>query len=325
MRFRRRQVLQMGAAVVILPAFAERTEAQTYPSKPVHVIVPFAPGGNTDLIARLVGQWLSDHLGQPFIIENRPGGGTNVGTEAVIRAPADGYTLLSVHPPSAINATLYEKLRFNFTRDIAPIAGIMRAPFVMVVNPSVPAASVPEFIAYARANPNRINMASAGIGSGPHVAGELFKMMAGVSIVHVPYRGTGPALTDLLGGQVQVYFDAIPTPIQYIRSGQLRALAVTSASRSEALPELPTVGDFLPGFEASFWGGFGAPKSTPLQIVESLNTEINACLGDPKIKARLAEFGGTTMAGSPADFGSLIIEETAKWGKVVKYAGIKPE
>ena len=199
MRFRRRQVLQMGAAVVILPAFAERTEAQTYPSKPVHVIVPFAPGGNTDLIARLVGQWLSDHLGQPFIIENRPGGGTSVGTEAVIRAPADGYTLLSVHPPSAINATLYEKLRFNFTRDIAPIAGIMRAPFVMVVNPSVPAASVPEFIAYARANPNRINMASAGIGSGPHVAGELFKMMAGVSIVHVPYRGTGPALTDLLG------------------------------------------------------------------------------------------------------------------------------
>jgi tripartite-type tricarboxylate transporter receptor subunit TctC len=315
----------MGAAVVALPALSKITEAQAYPGKPVHVIVPFAPGGNTDLIARLVGQCLSERLGQPFIIENRPGAGTNIGTEAVIRAPADGYTLLSVHPPSAINATLYEKLNFNFIRDVAPIAGIVRAPFVLVVNPSLPAKSIPELIAYAKANPDRINMASAGIGSGPHITGELFKMMAGVSIVHVPYRGTNPALTDLIGGQVQIYFDAIPTSIQYIRSGQLRALAVTSVSRSEVLPELPTVADFLPGFEASFWGGLGAPGNTPSQIVERLNIEINACLDDPGIKARFAALGGTPMPGSPADFGNLIIEETEKWRKVVKYAGIKPE
>jgi tripartite-type tricarboxylate transporter receptor subunit TctC len=325
MQFRRRQFLRMGAAIIALPALSKITEAQAYPSRPVHVVVPFPPGGNTDLIARLVGQWLSQRLGQPFIIENRPGAGTNLGTEVVVRAPADGYTLLSVHPPSAINATLYDKLNFHFIRDVTPIAGIARAPFVMVVNPSLPARSIPELIAYAKANPDRINMASAGIGSGPHVAGELFKMMAGVSIVHVPYRGTGPALTDLIGGQVQIYFDGIPTSVQYIRSGQLRALAVTSSSRSEVLPEVPPMADFLPGFEASFWSGLGARTDTPRQIVESLNTEINACLDDPKIKARLAKLGGTTMPGSPADFGNFIVGETEKWRKVVKYAGIKPE
>jgi tripartite-type tricarboxylate transporter receptor subunit TctC len=291
----------------------------------VRVIVPFAPAGDTDLVARLMGQWLTERLGQPFIIENRPGAGTNIGTEAVVRAPADGYTLLLASPPAAINATLYEKLNFNFIRDIAPVAGVIRAPFVMEVNPSVPARTVPELIAYATSNPGKISMASAGVGSGPHAAGELFKMMAGVNLVHVPYRGQGPALTDLLGGQVQVYFAGVPSSIQYIRAGKLRALAVTTATRSEVLPDIPTLSDFLPGYEASFWGGFCAPKNTPVQIVEKLNSEINAALADPKVKARFADLGGTMLPGSPAEFGKHIAHETEKWAKVVKFAGMKPE
>ena len=281
----------------------------------------FAPGGGADIIARLIGQWLSERLGQPFIIENRPGAGSNIATEAVVHAPADGYTLLLVSPANAINATLYDKLNFNFIRDIAPVAGIIRVPNVMVVNPSVPAKTVPEFIAYAKANPGKLNMASAGIGTAPHVAGELFKMMAGVDMVHVPYRGDGPALTDLIGGQVQVMFAAMPSSIEYIRAGKLRALAVTTATRSEALPDIPTVGDFVPGYEASGWYGIGAPKNTPAEIIDKLNKEINAGLADPKIKARLADLGGTVLPGSPADFGKLIADETEKWAKVIKFAG----
>ena len=271
-----------------------------------------------------MGQWLSERLGQPFIIENRPGGGGNIGTEAVVRAPADGYTLLLVGTFNAINATLYDKLNFNFIRDIAPVAGIIRGAYVLVVNPSVPAKSVPEFIAYAKANPRKLNMASAGTGTGPHIAGELFKMMAGVDMVHVPYRGGGPALTDLLGGQVQVYFPTTVASIGYIRAGRLRALAVTTATRSDALPDIPTVGEFVPGYEASTWYGVGAPKATPAEIVEKLNKEINAGLADPKIKARLADLGGDVLAVSPADFGKFIADETEKWAKVIKFAGIKP-
>jgi tripartite-type tricarboxylate transporter receptor subunit TctC len=301
------------------------TRAQSYPSRPVRVIVPYAPAGDTDLVARLIGQWLAERLGQPFVIENRPGAGTNIGTEAVVRAPANGYTLLLASPPSAINATLYEKLNFNFIPDIAPVAGVIRAPFVMEVNRSVPAKTVPELIAYSKTNPGKVSMASAGIGSGPHAAGELFKMMAGVNLVHVPYRGQGPALTDLLGGQVHVYFAGIPSSIQYIRAGKLRALAVTTATRSEVLPDIPSLSEFLPGYEASFWGGFCAPKNTPVQIIDTLNSEINAALADPKMKARLADLGGTVLPGSPAEFGKHIAAETAKWARVIKFAGIKPE
>jgi tripartite-type tricarboxylate transporter receptor subunit TctC len=325
MKVPRRQFLQLAAGAAALPPVSVIARAQAYPNKPVRMVVPFAPGGNTDLIARLIGQWLSERLGQPFVIENRPGAGTNIGTEVVVRAPADGYTLLLVHPPSAINATLYEKLNFNFIRDIAPVAGVIRAPFVMEINPSVPARSVPEFIAYAKANPGKINMASAGIGSGPHMAGELFKMMAGINMVHVPYRGTGPALTDLVGGQVQIYFDGILTSIEHIRSGRLRALAVTTATRSGVLPDIPTLSDFLPGFEASFWGGVGVPKNTPAEIVEKLNKEINAGLADPKIEARFADLGGTVLTGSPAEFSKLIADETEKWARVINFAGIRAE
>ena len=289
------------------------------------MIVPFAPAGDTDLVARLMGQWLSERLGQPFIIENRPGAGTNIGTEAVVRAPADGYTLLLASPPSAINATLYDKLNFVFLRDIAPVAGVIRAPFVLEVNPSVPAKTVPEFIAYAKANPGKISMASAGIGSGPHVAGELFKMMAAVNTVHVPYRGQGPALTDLLAGQVQVMFGTMPSSIDYIRDGKLRALAVTGATRSEELPDIPTVGEFVPGYESSTFYGVGAPQNTPAEIIDKLNKQINAGLADPKIKARLASLGGTALAGSPAEFGKHIAAETEKWAKVIRAANIKPE
>ena len=320
----RRQFLQLAAAAA-LPAVSRFAWAQAYPSRPVRVIVPFAPAGDTDLVARLMGQWLSERLGQPFIIENRPGAGTNIGTEAVVRAPADGYTLLLASPPSAINATLYDKLNFVFLRDIAPVAGVIRAPFVLEVNPSVPTKTVPEFIAYAKANPGKISMASAGIGSGPHVAGELFKMMAAVNTVHVPYRGQGPALTDLLAGQVQFYFAGIPSSIQYVRSAKLRALAVTTVTRSEALPEIPSLSDFLPGYEASFWGGFCAPKSAPAEIIETLNNAINAALSDPKMQARLADLGTTPFGGSPADFGKHIAEETEKWGKLIRAANIKPE
>jgi tripartite-type tricarboxylate transporter receptor subunit TctC len=291
----------------------------------VRIIVPFAPAGSGDILARLIGQWLSERLGQPFVIENRPGGGGNIGTEAVVRAPADGYTLLLAGTPNTVNVTLYEKLNFNFIRDIAPVAGVIRGSFVMVVNPSVPAKSVPEFIAYAKANPRKVNMASAGNGTGSHIAGELFKMMAGVDMVHVPYRSAGPAITDLLGGQVQVYFVTTVASIEYIRAGRLRALAVTTATRSDALPDIPTVGEFLLDYEASNWYGVGAPKATPAEIVEKLNKEINAGLADPNMKARLVDLGGTVLAGSPADFGKLIADETEKWGKVVKFTGIKAD
>ena len=325
MNLPRRRFLHLAAGAAALPAVSRIARAQAYPTRPVRVIVPFAPAGDTDLVARLMGQWLSERLGQPFIIENRPGAGTNIGTEAVVRAPADGYTLLLASPPSAINATLYDKLNFVFLRDIAPVAGVIRAPFVLEVNPSVPAKTVPEFIAYAKANPGKISMASAGIGSGPHVAGELFKMMAAVNTVHVPYRGIALALTDLLGGQVQVSFASMPSSIQYIKAGKLRALAVTTATRSEALPDVPTVGEFVPGYEASTWYGVGAPKATPAEIIDKLNKEINAGLADPNIKARIADVGGTVLALSPADFGNFIADETEKWGNVIRALNIKAE
>ncbi|MGE5780427.1 MAG: Bug family tripartite tricarboxylate transporter substrate binding protein, partial [Hyphomicrobiales bacterium] len=313
MKLPRRYFLHLAAGAAALPAVSRVARAQAYPTRPVRLIVPVAPGGAYDLVARLMGQWLSEQLGQPFIIENRPGAGTNIGTEAVVRAPADGYTLLLVAAANAINATLYDKLNFNFIRDIAPVAGITRAPEVMVVHPSVPAKTVPEFIAYAKANPGKLTMASGGIGSLSHVAGELFKMMAGVDMVHVPYRGQGPALTDLLGGQVQVMFAITVASIEYIKTGRLRALAVTAATRSDALPDIPTVGEFVLDYEASNWFGVCAPKATPAEIVDKLNKEINASLAEPKIKARLAEWGATALPGSPADFGKLIAEETEKW------------
>jgi tripartite-type tricarboxylate transporter receptor subunit TctC len=325
MKLQRRRFLQLATGAIALAAVSAFARAQTYPSKPVRMIVPFAPGGSTDIVARLIGQWLSERLGQPFLIESRPGAGTNVGTEAVVRAPADGYTLLLLGPPAAINATLYEKLNFNVMRDIAPVAGIVRTPFVMEVNASFPAQTVPAFIAYAKANVGKVNMASAGVGSGPHVAGELFKMMAGVGMLHVPYRGSAPALTDLIGGQVQVYFDGIPSSIEHIRAGRLRALAVTTALRLDALPGVPTVSDTLPGYEASLWFGVGVPKATPIGIIERLNTEINAALGDRVFKARLADLGGTALSGSPADFGRHLADETKKWARVVKFSGAKAE
>ena len=321
----RRRFLHLTASAAALPLVSRIAGAQAYPTRPVRIIVGFASGGTQDIIARLLGQRLSERFGQPFVVENRPGGGGNVGAEAVVRAPPDGYTLLLVGSPNMINATLYEKLNFNFIRDIAPVASIDRAPLVMEVNPAFSARSVPEFIAYAKANPGKINMASAGTGTGQHVAGELFKMMAGVAMTHVPYRSAGPALTDLIGGQVQVMFDALPASIEHVRAGRLRALAVTTATRLEALPNIPTVGDFVPGYEASGVNGVGAPKNTPAQIVDRLNKEINAALAEPKMKARLADLGLTVVTGSPADFGKLIAEETEKWAKVVQFAGIKPE
>jgi tripartite-type tricarboxylate transporter receptor subunit TctC len=325
MKLPRRTFLHLAAGAAALPAVSRIARAQTYPSRPVRVIVPFAAGGTADIPARLIGQWLSERLGQPFVIDNRPGGGSNIGTEAVVRASPDGYTLLMVGAPNVINATLYDKLNFNFLRDIAPVATVIHGPLVMVVNPSVPAKTVPEFIAYAKANPRKLNMASGGTGASTHVAGELFKMMAGVDMVHLPYRGAGPALADLLGGQVQVYFASTVASIGYIRAGRLRALAVTTATRSDALPGIPTVGEFVPGYEASTWTGVGAPKATPAEIVEKLNKEINAGLADPKIKERLADLGGDVLALSPADFGKFIAAETEKWGKVVKFTGIKAD
>jgi tripartite-type tricarboxylate transporter receptor subunit TctC len=325
MKLPRRQFLHLAAGAAALPAVSRIAWAQTYPARPVHLIVPIAPAGASDITARLIGQWLSERLGQQFVIDNRPGGGGNIGTEAVVRAPADGYTLLLVGSFNATNAALYDKLNFNFIRDITAVAGIVRVPSVMVVHPSVPARSVPELIAYAKANPGRINMASAGIGSSPHVAGELFKMMAGIDMVHVPYRGGGPAITDLIAGQVQVYFASTPSSIEYIKAGRLRALAVTTAARSEALPDIPTVAEFVPGYEASYWTGIGAPKATPAAIVEKLNKEINAGLADPNMKARVADLGGDVLALSPTDFGKLIVDETEKWAKVIRAANIKPD
>ena len=325
MSLARRRFLQLTAGAVAIPVVSHIAAAQVYPTRPVRIIVGFASGGTLDIIARLLGQWLSERLGQPFVVENRPGGGGNIGTDAVVRAPPDGYTLLLVGSPNMINATLYEKLNFNFIRDIAPVASIDRTPLVMEVNQSFPARSVPEFIAYAKAKPGKINMASAGTGTGQHVAGELFKMMAGVDLTHVPYRSAGPALTDLIGGQVQVMFDSLPASIEHIRTGRLRALAVTTATRLDALPDIPTVADFVPGYEASAVHGIGAPKNTPTEIVDRLNKEINAALADPKMVARLADLGLTVLPGSPADFGKLIAEETEKWGKVVKFSGAKPD
>jgi tripartite-type tricarboxylate transporter receptor subunit TctC len=321
----RRQFLHLAAGAAVLPAVSRIARAQTYPTRPVRIIVGFAPAGATDIMARLIGHWLSERLGQQFVIENRPGAGSNIGTEVVVNAPPDGYTLLVATSVNAINATLYDKLNFNFIRDIAPIASIHREPHVMEVNPSVPVKTVPEFITHAKSNPGKINMASAGIGSGNHIAGELFKMMTGVNLVHVPYRGAGPALIDLLGGQVQVMFATMSSSIEYVRAGKIRALAVTTTTRSDALPDVPTVSDFVPGYEASFWSGVGAPKNTPAEIVDKLNKEINAALADPKMKARLADLGGVPMPMKPVEFGKFIADETEKGAKVVKFAGIKAE
>jgi tripartite-type tricarboxylate transporter receptor subunit TctC len=321
----RRRILSLAAGAAALPAMSRLARAQTYPSRPVRYIVSAPPGGTQDILARLMGQWLSERLGSQFVIENRPGGSTNIATEMVVRAPADGYTLLSVAPPSAINATLYDKLSFDFIRDIAAVAGFSRESLVIVVNQSVPPKTVPELIAYAKANPGKLNMASAGIGSTPHVAGELFKSMTRVNMVHVPYRGGAPALTDLLGGQVQVMFGSTPTTIEYIRTGKLRALAVTLATRLDVLPDVPALAEFVPGYEASAWYGIGAPRNTPGEIIEQLNKEINAALADPKMKARFAELGGTPFPGSSADFGKFIADETEKWGKVIRAANIKAE
>jgi tripartite-type tricarboxylate transporter receptor subunit TctC len=326
MKIPRRRFLQLAAGVATLAAVPRSASAQAYPLRPVRLIVPFASGGASDILARLIGQWLSERLGQAFVIELRPGAGGNVGTEAVVNAPPDGHTLLMVNAaPSAINATLYDKLNFNFLRDMAPVGGVVRTPLVLQVTPSFSPRTVPELIAYAKANPGKVNMASAGNGTPPHVAGELFKMMAGVDIVHVPYRGGGPALVDLLGGQVQMMFGVLASSIEYIRAGKLRPLAVSTAMRVETLQDVPTVGDFLPGYEASDWYGICAPKGTPAEIIGKLNTEINAGLADPKLKARLADLGGIMLAGSPAEFGKLIADETDKWGKVVRAAHMKPE
>jgi tripartite-type tricarboxylate transporter receptor subunit TctC len=325
MKLPRRTFLHLAAGAATLPCVSRIAWAQAYPTRPVRLIVPYAPGGASDTVARLMGQWLSQRLGQPFVIENRPGANGNVATEAVVRASPDGYTMLMAGAYNAINATLYDKLNFNFIRDIAAVAGLVRVPNVMVVHPSVPATTVPEFIAYAKANPGKISMASAGSGAPSHVSGELFKMLAGVDMVHVPYRGSGPALTDLLSGQVQISFPTSVASIEYISAGRLRALAVTTAKRSEALPDIPTVGEFLPGYEASNWFGVGAPKATPAEIVDKLNKEINAALADPKLKARLADLGNAPLVLSPADFSKLIAEETEKWGKVVKFSGAKAD
>jgi tripartite-type tricarboxylate transporter receptor subunit TctC len=325
MKLPRRELLRLAAGVVAFPADPRIASAQVYPARPVRIIVGFAPGGGTDIMGRLMGQWLSERLGQPFLVENRPGASTNIATEAVVHAPPDGYTLLMAGLPNASNATLYENLKFNFIRDIIPVAGVTRESFLIEVNPSVPVKTLPEFIAHAKANPGKINMASGGIGSGNHIFGELFKMMTGVNLVHVPYRGAGPALTDLLGGQVQVMFASISSSIEYVRAGNLRALAVTTATRSPVLPDIPTVAEFVPGYESSFFLGLVAPKNTPTEIVDKLNKEINAGLADPKMKARLAELGVTAIPGAPADFGKLLAEETEKWAKVIRAANIKPE
>jgi tripartite-type tricarboxylate transporter receptor subunit TctC len=325
MKLPRRTFLHLAAGAAALPAVSRAARAQAYPVRPVRIIVPFGPAGATDITARLIGQWLSERLGQQFIIENRPGGGGNIGTEAGVRAPADGSTLLLVGGSNAINATLYDKLNFNFIRDIAPVGSVIRFPYVMVVNLSVPAKSVPELIAYAKANPGKINMASPGKGSAPHINGELFKVMTGTNMVHVPYRSAAAVMTDLLSGQVQLYFGTTASSLEYVRTGKLRALAVTIERRLDELPDIPAVAEFVPGYEASNWYGLGAPKATPAEIVDKLNKETNAGLADPKMKARFADLGGTPLLGSPADFEKLIADETEKWGKVVKFSGAKAD
>jgi tripartite-type tricarboxylate transporter receptor subunit TctC len=325
MKLPRRKFLHLAAGAAALPAVARFAWAQSYPSRPVRIVVGFPPGGAIDISARIIGQWLSERLGQPFIIDNRPGAGSNIGTEAVVRAPADGHMLLLANAANAVNATLFDKLTYDFIRDIAPVASINRIPLVLEVHPSFPAKTVPEFIAYAKANPGKINMATPAKGTAPYMAAELFKMMTGVDIVHVPYRGSAPMLTDLLGGQVQVAFDGMSSSIEHIRAGKLRALAMATAARLEALPDIPTVGDTVPGYEASGWCGVVAPKNTPVEIIDKLHKEINAGLADPKIKARLADVGVTVLVGSRAEFGKLIADETEKWAKVIKFAGIKPD
>jgi tripartite-type tricarboxylate transporter receptor subunit TctC len=325
MKLPRRQLLHLAAGAAVLLAVSPITRAQNYPTRPVRIIAPTAPGGAPDILARLVGPWLSERLGQPFVVENRPGGGGNIGTEAVVRASPDGYTILMVSSANAINATLYDKLNFVFLRDIAAVAGIISLPFVMVVNQSVPAKTVPEFAAHAKANPGKISFGSPGIGTPGHVAAELFKMMAGVEMIHVPYRGGGAVLSDLLGGQVQVLFGSTSLTVGHVVAGRLRALAVTSATRWEGLPDIPALGDFVPGYEASSVFGLGAPKNTPIEIIDKLNKEVNAGLDDLKLKARLIELGGTLLSGSPADFGKLIADDTEKWGKVIRAAKIRAE
>jgi tripartite-type tricarboxylate transporter receptor subunit TctC len=321
----RRQFLQLAAGAATLSAMSRLARAQAYPSRPVRLIVGFAPGGTTDITARLIGQWLSERLGQQFVVENRTGAATNIGTEAVVRAPADGYTLLLVTASNAINATLYDKLSFNFIRDIAPVAGIIRYPLVMQVNPSFPAKTVTEFISYVKSNPGKVSYGSGGNGTSIHVASELFKMMAGVDMIHVPYRGGAPAMTDLMGGQVQVVFNPVPESMEFIKAGKLRPLAVTTATRSEVLPDVPTVAETVPGYEASAVQGIGAPKKTPAETVDRLNNEINAGLADPKLKARFTDLGAAVFSGSPSDFGKFIAEETEKWGNVVRFSGAKAE
>jgi tripartite-type tricarboxylate transporter receptor subunit TctC len=325
MKLPRRHFLQLAAGAAALPAGSRIAWADAYPARPVRWIVGFPAGQGADIVTRIMAQWLSDRLGQTFVVDNRPGASSNIATEMVVHAPADGYTLLSVNSSNLVNATLYDKLPYDFIRDIAPIAGIDRVPLVMEVNPRVPVKTVPEFIAYAKANPGKLNMASGGIGNSTHMAGELFKMMTGVDLIHVPYRGSAPALTDLLGGQVQVMFDIIASSIEHIRSGKLRALGVTTAARLEALPDVPTVGEFVPGYEAIAVTGVGAPRGTPAEIVNKLNHEINVGLADPQLRARLADLGVTPLPGSAADFGKLIVEDTEKWGKVVKFSGAKPD
>jgi tripartite-type tricarboxylate transporter receptor subunit TctC len=321
----RRKFLHLAAGTVALPVVSRMARAQAYPTRPVRIVVGFAPGGATDIFTRLIGQWLSERFGQQFVVENRPGAATNLAAEAVVRSPPDGYTLLGFDIAAAFNATLYDKLNFNFMRDIAPVGGVARAAQVMAVNPSVPARTVPEFIAYAKANPGKVAMASAGIGSPMHMAGELFKMMSGVDFVHVPYRGAGPAVVDLLSGQVQVAFVTAAASIEHIRTDKLRALAVTAARRSEVLPNIPTISEFVPGYEASYWAGLGAPKNTPAGFIDALNREVNAGQADPKLQARIADLGGMALPGSPTDFGKLIADETEKWGKVIRAGNIKPE
>jgi tripartite-type tricarboxylate transporter receptor subunit TctC len=325
MRLPRRQFLHLAAGVAALPALSRLAQAQSYPARPVRLTVQTPAGGSPDIIARVMSQWLSERLGQQFVVDNRPGASGNIGTEAVVRAPADGYSLLLAMSANAINATLFDNLRFSFVRDTIPVALVGRIPLVMEVHPSIPAKTIPEFIAYAKANPGKINMASAGNATPLHVAGELFQMMAGIRLVHVPYRGEAVAMPDLLTGQVHVMFGVVPSSLGYIREGKLRALGVTTAKRLEVLPDVPAMEEFLPGYEASGWYGIAAPKDTPREIVEKLNQEINAAFADPRIKARLTELGGMVLAGSPADFGKLIAEETEKWGKVVKFSGAKPE